>query len=511
MRKSVLVIGGGWTGIYALKHALEHGLEAELVEKDGVLMGVWHCDKHPGGVIQHTHATSSIAYMQPSDFPFPEGTPEFPRHNIIYDHIIDYVKHFKLGRHIRLRTSVKKMKKRGEKWVVTFDHGQPKDYDHVIVATGMNSTPSYPDKEDFSAFRGKKIHSHDYHKLTHAMKGKRILIVGGGETACDIAKEIAMDTTIHMSIRSGQLFQRKIFGGAREPADMLYNRFVQSVLYQWANHIFSLFVYFIWGTGGSGIKEWKPKHKYLNGIYNKSSEVITLISQGEIEPHGKISGVRKDAVRFDEERSWTPIDMIIFATGYNPFGGLAFLPTELRTCPRYKLIFASEDTSIAFAGFIRPFLGSIPMLAELQTRFIAQVFSGETALPKKPELMCQIHRDQRNQKKEFPQQSGRLPMLVSLYRYCNQIGVIMRNKPRMLKLLITKPKLYWKVLTQPWSPFQWRIHDRDPEKRRIALEQIDRLERHPITKKLRLGLGIAFLIHTIAIAFVIQTVYLLMR
>ena len=102
-------------------------------------------------------------------------------------------------------------------------------------------------------------------------------------------------------------------------------------------------------------------------------------------------------------------------------------------------------------------------------------------------------------------------MLVSLYRYCNQIGVIMRNKPRMLKLLITKPKLYWKVLTQPWSPFQWRIHDRDPEKRRIALEQIDRLERHPITKKLRLGLGIAFLIHTIAIAFVIQTVYLLMR
>ncbi|CAF4354147.1 unnamed protein product, partial [Rotaria sordida] len=77
-KKKFAVIGGGWSGLYALKYLLEENLDTQLYERESNLGGVWFYKETPGGVYQSTHTTSSKTYLHASDFPLPDDTPHFP-------------------------------------------------------------------------------------------------------------------------------------------------------------------------------------------------------------------------------------------------------------------------------------------------------------------------------------------------------------------------------------------------------------------------------------------------
>lgn len=488
-KKKVLVIGAGWSGIYATKHLLEAGFEPEVFEKSHNFMGQWHIHNGPGGVIRHTHATSSIGYLHPSDFPFPEGTPDFPHHSLIYDHIARYIDHFKIGPYIHYEHTVTKIEKTKNGWMATINNNFSKEYDFVVVTTGVNKIPSFPNSKLFSKFKGETIHSHFFKILPEHWKGKKILIVGGGETAADIADEICDDAEVTLSIQGGVWFQDKILG-AYEPADMLYNRMTHFFFRWWANGLFARVVQFWWGEGGSGISFWRPHSSYLNGIYNKSRNVVHCISEGRVLPKPGVVDVQEDGVRFHKENKFTPIDIIIFATGYDILHTFDFLPKSLRRLERYKHIFVPGDSTIAFVGFIRPFLGSIPMLAELQSRYVTEVFSGSISLPSPTKMELVIERDKKEHIKHFPEDGRRVSFLVDPFSYSTEIGHFFGASPKMILLFFTNFLLWRKLFIQPWAPYQWRIYDKDERKRRVALAQIDKLENHPVSKRIRQVLAV---------------------
>ncbi len=68
------------------------------------------------------------------------------------------------------------------------------------------------------------MHSHCYKYPTKAMKGKTVLVVGGGESASDVATEVCEKAarTI-LAIRSGTWFQDRTVG-AEQPADMVFTK-----------------------------------------------------------------------------------------------------------------------------------------------------------------------------------------------------------------------------------------------------------------------------------------------
>lgn len=79
------------------------------------------------------------------------------------------------------------------------------------------------------------------------------------------------------------------------------------------------------------------------------------------------------------------VDIIIFATGYRYLQcSLPFLQGDhrVRQQPRWKHVFpVNEAGRLAFVGYIRPYLTSIPMLIEMQSRLVAAVFAGRVCLP----------------------------------------------------------------------------------------------------------------------------------
>jgi len=112
--KSVIVIGAGWSGLYALKTFLdEHGLlEARLFEMTDSVGGVWvYNEKIPGGTFRDTRTTASKCYLHASDFPMPKEFPHFPHHTQVLDWLKSYAKEFDLDRHIHYNTKVIKVRK----------------------------------------------------------------------------------------------------------------------------------------------------------------------------------------------------------------------------------------------------------------------------------------------------------------------------------------------------------------------------------------------------------------
>ena len=221
----VIIIGSGFSGIYTLKHCLDEGLNAIVLEKSNHLGGVWNIDNKPGGVQHFTYSVTSKLYLSPSDFPPPEEWPEFPHSSLVQEHLMDYLYHFGLDKKIRKQCEVKGLVRGEGGWDVSLQNGEVMKARNVVVATGVNTCPSYPKDDVFKEFKGFTVHSHFYNEQIKARcKGKRVLIIGGSDTACDIAGDICKDSKkLYVSIRNGQWFQDRILGG-ESPADMFYSR-----------------------------------------------------------------------------------------------------------------------------------------------------------------------------------------------------------------------------------------------------------------------------------------------
>ena len=57
----VLIVGAGFSGIYTLKHCIELGLNAIILEKSQNLGGVWNINNKPGGVHDFTYSVTSTS------------------------------------------------------------------------------------------------------------------------------------------------------------------------------------------------------------------------------------------------------------------------------------------------------------------------------------------------------------------------------------------------------------------------------------------------------------------
>ena len=97
------------------------------------------------------------------------------------------------------------------RWEVELASGEKRIYKGILVCNGHHwdrRWPSYPGQ-----FDGETIHSKDY-KRPEQLAGKRVLVIGGGNSACDIASEAArVGECSHLSLRRGYWFLPKtIFG-----------------------------------------------------------------------------------------------------------------------------------------------------------------------------------------------------------------------------------------------------------------------------------------------------------
>ena len=473
-----IIIGAGISGLFTLKHLKELGIHNILViDKNHYPFGVWNIKNHPS-VKEFTYCVSSKLYMTISDFPIPKEYPEFPHHSDIYKYYKSYAKKFDLLKHVKCDVTVLNTKKIKDYWNIYTKNRVYKCKNLVIACGTVNNFLNIPKDKMYNNFIGLKFHSDEYDKYKNQLINKKILLVGVSDTACDIAEEHKLKNKITISSRKGVWLQNRNFS-AYGPSDMLYSRFLDLIIKKiigkqiadliFGNNFFT--VPFWWGKNGHGIKEWETNSGYLNSYYVKSRDIISSISKGQLKAVNGIKDISNNEIIFKNGKK-DNFDVIIFCTGYKPFGGLNFIDKKYYKY-LYKKIFSYYDNSVYFVGYIRPYLTSIPMMAELQSRWVAQeIYNNNSSLPCKKKMLNEIIIDNNKQQNEFPSCCQRLKTIVDPYDYSNMIANKINAKPNIWKYILTDINFFIITLLYSWNHHYFRLNDKCNYKVKIAYENI---------------------------------------
>ncbi|MEM9488858.1 MAG: NAD(P)-binding domain-containing protein, partial [Myxococcota bacterium] len=201
------VIGAGFCGLGVAAALKRNGIAYDQFEADDDIGGNWY-----HGVYENVHIISSRKTTQYSDWPMPEDWPDFPSAKQMLTYLRGYADHWQLRPSIEFETRVEHVRPvAGDRWELRLSSGETRIYGGVVVCNGHHwdrRMPEYP-----GHFSGQIIHSKDY-KKPDILRGKRVLVIGGGNSACDIAVEAArFADSSHISMRRGYWFMPKIMFG----------------------------------------------------------------------------------------------------------------------------------------------------------------------------------------------------------------------------------------------------------------------------------------------------------
>lgn len=310
----MLIIGAGPCGLGVAKALQDAGIPYQQVEADNEVGGNWY-----HGVYETAHIISSRKTTEYADFPMPSEYPDFPSQRQMADYYKLYTDTFGLRGNIQFNTKVIMcLPKDDETWEVEFAGGEKRVYKGVIICNGHHWDKRFP-KYD-GDFTGELIHSKDY-KKPEQIAGKRILVIGGGNSACDIVSEAArVGKEAHLSLRRGYWFLPKtLFGQPSAESWALYLPvFVQ-------RFILRIFLKIVIGKYEDyGLPH--PDHKLFEHHPTVSSEVLHYLKHGRIKPHKDIKNFSGKTVNFIDGTS-CEVDTIVAATGF--YVSFPFLPKNL--------------------------------------------------------------------------------------------------------------------------------------------------------------------------------------
>ncbi|MFN3514435.1 MAG: flavin-containing monooxygenase [Phenylobacterium sp.] len=386
------IIGAGCSGFTTAKRLKDAGVPYDCFEMSDEIGGNWYY-KNPNGLsacYESLHIDTSKWRLAFEDFPVPADWPDFPHHAQLFQYFKDYVAHFGLRETITFNTAVESARRNAEGlWEVRLSTGETRTYDVLFVCNGHHWSPRIPKYE--GEFEGPAFHSHAYRDPFDPvdMRGKNIVVVGMGNSAMDIASELAqrpIAKTLWVSARRGVWVLPKYMNG--KPAD-------KSAMPAWMPRKLGL------SLARKAIKKAignmedyglpKPDHEPLEAHPSVSGEFLTRAGCGDVRFKPAIQRLEGRKVRF-ADGSVEDVDVIIFATGYDMrfpfFDDPALVPDAEHRLPLFKRMMKPGVPNLFYMGLAQP-LPTLVNFAEQQAKLAAAYLTGRY-LPPPPAEMEQV-------------------------------------------------------------------------------------------------------------------------
>jgi dimethylaniline monooxygenase (N-oxide forming) len=426
----VCVIGAGSSGIAACQVLAERGIPFDCFEKGSEIGGNWRYlnDNEMSSAYRSLHINTSKGLMAYSTFPMPHEYPDYPDHWQIARYFDQYVDHFGLRDRITFRTEVTAVEPAdGGAYRVDWREREGSEgsgfYRAVLVANGHHWDPRWPEPPfpGSGSFEGEQLHAHHY-KEPGVLGGKRVLVLGIGNSAVDIALDSSRvaDRTF-LAMRRGAHVIPKFLRGRpidKGPVPSVFSRLPLGL----QRLLFTRELKVAQGEMSSyGLPE--PDHKLLEAHPTVSSELLPRLGHGEIGVKANIESFPGGrAVRF-VDGSVEEIDLAIYCTGYRisfPFFDPDFLQAPDNRLHLYRRVIHPDHPGLFFIGFVQP-LGAIMPIAEEQSRWAADILEGTCALPGRGRMEAAIEREQRRMAKRYVS-SKRHTIQVDFYPYLRTVA-----------------------------------------------------------------------------------------
>lgn len=426
----ICVIGAGPSGLTTLKNLRQTGLtDIVCYEAHDRIGGNWAYSEQAGhsSVYASTFLISSKRLSQFEDYPMPDSYPDFCSHAQVLAYFESYARDFAVLPFIKFKTTVNHAQRDADgSWRIRIagPEGEAEErFDVLLVCSGHHFDPvipSYPGR-----FAGTMLHSHSY-KTSEPFRGQRVLVVGGGNSACDVAVDIsrvAMRTAL--SMRRGQHIVPKIIFGM--PVDVAYRR---------VRRLPKPLRRFVLEKGlRLAIGRWEryglepPARPLMEMHPTLNTDVLTQIRHGRIMPRRGIARFDGKSVVFTDGTT-EEFDAVIWGTGYRtvfPLFDASFVDwREAVRLPLYLKMMMADVPNIYFIGLFQP-IGCIWTLADYQARIAASQIAG--TLDRPADIKARIEREMAHRHWRFedhPRHQGE----VDYYDFRNSLIAELRNARR---------------------------------------------------------------------------------
>jgi Flavin-binding monooxygenase-like len=422
---TVCVIGAGSSGIAVVKALADRELPFDCFEMSDRVGGNW-AFRNPNrrsAAYRSLHINTSRDRMAYADLPMPHDYPDFPHHTLVARYFDQYVDHFGLRERITFNTEVTRaVRLAPRRWRVMLGSGEEREYGALVVASGHHWDPRWPDPPIPGEFTGTVLHSHAYIDPGEPldMHGKRVVVVGMGNSAMDIACELCRSgiaERLYLSARRGAwVVPNYLFGRPLDRLGLTHPLVPWRVQSLAAGLLLRTLVGVPWRFGLP-----RPDHSPLAAHPTISQDLLVLLGRGDILPKPEIERLEGGTVRF-ADGSAVEVDVIVYCTGYKvsfPFFDPGFLKAPGNDLPLWRRLVRPSEDDLFFVGLLQP-LGATMPLAEAQAGLIGELFVGRYALPPAGAMRAEMERERRRMFARYVT-SERHTMQVDFDRYLHEL------------------------------------------------------------------------------------------
>lgn len=376
-RSVYAIIGAGPGGLCAARWLQAQGLPCEVLERNPGLGGIWDV-RFPGSpMYESAHFISSRTLSGFADFPMPEGYPDYPSHRQVLAYLHSYAERHRLGPLLRFGVTVRSARPEGAGWLLELEGGEIRRYAGLLLATGQQWLPRVPSIP--GTFEGESYHSSAY-RSARQLDGKRVLVVGGGNSGCDIAVDAgSAGAKAFLSVRRGYWFIPKhVFG---VPADVFASKgphlpyWIEGPLLQ------GLLRILVGDVKRLGLPA--PDHRLFETHPVLNSQILNALAHGDVAVKPDLREFRGRRAVF-ADGSEEELDVVIFATGYRR--AFPVLSESVHREGDVSQLFLNlchrAHANLFVVGFFETDGGAFPLI-DLQCELAARLMAARAGAPEK--------------------------------------------------------------------------------------------------------------------------------
>ena len=279
----LLVIGAGQSGLAAAFEARRAGVSAIVLEASETPAGSW------SRYYDSLTLFSPTRYSSLPGWPFPGDPDRYPTRDEVAGYLAEYAGQF--GDAIRLGECVEAVvPDHAGGFTLTTSSGSELHAGAVIAASGTFGAPKRPQLPGVEGFTGRVLHSAEYDAPTR-FAGQRVVVVGAGNSAIQIAAELAEVATTTLATRAPVKWFEQLPLGRDVHWWLGWTRFDTAPLSRWLVRL--------------------PVSVIDTGRYRAA------LAAGRPDRRPMFDRLDGDAVVWSDD-SREPLDALIVATGYRP-------------------------------------------------------------------------------------------------------------------------------------------------------------------------------------------------